>query len=44
MPRIAPTTWLEIPIPIICIEVVTPMAEPTVEPGTTSGMEGHNEA
>ena len=40
-PRICPTIRLDIPIPIICMEVVRPMAVPTVAWETTSGIEGH---
>jgi len=41
LPRICPTTRFEMPIPIICMEVVTPIAVPTVAGLTTRGMDGH---
>ena len=41
LPRILPTTRFDIPIPIICIDVVKPIAVPTVAWLTTSGIEGH---
>lgn len=41
VPRICPTTRLEIPIPTICMEVARPIAVPRVAWGTTRGMDGH---
>ena len=40
-PRICPTMRLQMPMPIICREVVSPMAVPTVDWLTTRGMVGH---
>ena len=40
-PRIAPTMTLHRPIPIICIDVVIPIAVPTTESFTTRGIDGH---
>ena len=40
-PSICPTIRLEMPIPIICMEVVRPMAVPTVAWLTTRGIDGH---
>lgn len=41
VPKICPTTRLDTPIPIICMEVARPMAVPRVAWGTTKGIDGH---
>lgn len=41
VPRICPTTRLEMPMPIICTDVARPIAVPSVACGTTRGIEGH---
>lgn len=41
VPSICPTTRLEMPMPIICMDVANPIAVPSVAWGTTRGIEGH---
>ena len=40
-PNISPTIKFDTPVPIICIEQVTPIAVPTVDWLTTRGIDGH---